>query len=209
MFRWLHESHDPLQWNLHWTRILCWLCSWSKLHLRQWNRQESLRIFHPIESVWYIRTTRNVSPETTRRGSGKDCDCDVPFHSPLPLRLSRKNLQEDSDSDMSTMCPKLNLFSSSFRSLTHIASGSSDVEHVVDSVQSDDRRGMGRTLQGHMWIWKRFLEDSYFPSSECRVSICVFYLSFNTLFPSDHPFPPHNLHTEYAPLFLLQRLTIS
>lgn len=42
---------------------------------------------------------------------------------------------------------------------------------------------MGWTLPSNLWIWQWFLEDSYFPSSECWVS-SILFLTFLSLVSS-------------------------
>ena len=44
------------------------------------------------------------------------------------------------------------------------------VEHGDDPVQSIDRGGVGRTLQSHLRIRIRLLEDGHIPIPGCRVS---------------------------------------
>ena len=56
--------------------------------------------------------------------------------------------------------------------------GSGDVEHPLHPVQSDDRRGMGRALQGDLRIWQWLLENCHIPSGQCWVSWTLF-LQFN------------------------------
>ena len=47
------------------------------------------------------------------------------------------------------------------------------VEHGDSAVQPAHRGGMGRTLQGHVWIWLWLLEDCHFPVPGCGVSARV------------------------------------